>query len=135
MDCTQWNQVEGFDEIIAKADKNDINVGWSNPCIEIWFFSYFGRIPSCIDSTVCCEKFKDKFQWITKSVYKKSDIEIYNRLNQFGSEEKAIETADWKYRTQISNGILKPSEMNSTTTLFQLVGEIREKIFNNEREE
>ncbi len=84
---------------------------------------------------MCCEKFKDKFQWITKSVYKKSDIEIYNRLNQFGSEEKAIETADWKYRTQISNGILKPSEMNSTTTLFQLVGEIREKIFNNEREE
>lgn len=32
------DQVEGFDEIIVNAEKNDIKVGWSNPCIEIWFF-------------------------------------------------------------------------------------------------
>ncbi|HOV27398.1 MAG TPA: RloB domain-containing protein [Pseudobacteroides sp.] len=36
------DQVEGFDSIIEKAARNDISVGWSNPCIEIWFFAYFG---------------------------------------------------------------------------------------------
>ena len=125
------DQVEGFDEIIVNAEKNDIKVGWSNPCIEIWFFSYFGTRPSYIESTTCCDKFKDKFQAVTGSVYQKSDTEIYNKLNQFGNEEKALEIADQKHRSQTSNGLIKPLEMSSTTTLYQLVGEIREKIFNN----
>lgn len=122
------DQVEGFDEIIMNAEKNDIKVGWSNPCIEIWFFSYFGTMPSYIESATCCDKFKDKFQTITGNTYEKSDTEIYNKLNQFGNEEKAIEIANRKYQGQISNGVFKPSEMNSNSTLYQLVGEIREKI-------
>lgn len=96
-------------------------------------FSYFGTMPSYIESTTCCDKFKDKFQTITGSVYEKSDNEIYNKLNQSGSEEKAIEIAERKHKTQLSNGVLKPSEMSSTTTLYQLVGEIREKIVDNQR--
>jgi len=127
------DQVEGFDEIIVSAEKNDINVGWSNPCIEIWFFAYFGVMPSYIESTTCCDKFKDKFKMATGSVYQKSDAEIYNKLNQFGDEKRALEIADQKHGTQVSNGILKPSDMGSTTTLYQLIGEIREKIVNNER--
>ena len=35
-----------FDSIIGKAKKNDIRVGWSNPCIEIFFHAYFGRMPN-----------------------------------------------------------------------------------------
>ena len=36
------DQVQGFDEIIAKAEREGIQVGWSNPCFEIdvcifWF--------------------------------------------------------------------------------------------------
>ena len=31
------DQVKNFDQIITDAEKQDINVGWSNPCIEIWF--------------------------------------------------------------------------------------------------
>ena len=127
------DQVEGFDEIIVSAEKNDIKVGWSNPCIEIWFFAYFGAMPSYIESTTCCDKFEDKFQMVTGSTYEKADTEIYNKLNHFGNEEKAVEIADRKHKTQLGNGILKPSEMGSTTTVYQLIGEIREKIVNNER--
>jgi hypothetical protein len=29
------DQVKNFDEIIYKAESENINVGWSNPCIEI----------------------------------------------------------------------------------------------------
>lgn len=29
------DQVQGFDEIIAKAEREGIQVGWSNPCFEI----------------------------------------------------------------------------------------------------
>lgn len=36
------DQVIGFDEIISEAEKKGIQVGWSNPCFEIWMYAYFG---------------------------------------------------------------------------------------------
>ena len=122
------DQIACFDEIILAAEKNDINVGWSNPCIEIWFYSYFDIPPTCIASTVCCDKFKNRFRAITASVYEKSDAEIYNKLSQFGDEKTAIKIAKQNHKAKLNDGILKPSKMVSTTTLYQLVGEIREKI-------
>ncbi len=44
------DQVKNFDDIIHRAEKIDIEVGWSNPCIEIWFFSYFESIPNINES-------------------------------------------------------------------------------------
>ena len=35
-----------FDTIIAKAEKNGIKIGWSNPCIEIFFHAYYGFMPN-----------------------------------------------------------------------------------------
>ena len=37
------DQVKDFDQIISQAYKNQINVGWSNPCFEIWMFAYYGK--------------------------------------------------------------------------------------------
>lgn len=31
-----------FKRILKVAAKSDINIAWSNPCIEIWFLAYFG---------------------------------------------------------------------------------------------
>ena len=39
------DQVIEFDQIIAEAEKKDIQVGWSNPCFEIWMYAYFGAMP------------------------------------------------------------------------------------------
>ena len=36
------DQVIEFDEIIAEAKKKGIQVGWSNPCFEIWMYAYAG---------------------------------------------------------------------------------------------
>ena len=40
------DQVQGFDEIIAEAVSKGIQVGWSNPCFEIWMYAYFGSMPA-----------------------------------------------------------------------------------------
>ena len=40
------DQVQGFDEIIAEAVSKGIQVGWSNPCFEIWMYAYFGAMPA-----------------------------------------------------------------------------------------
>lgn len=46
------DRVKNFDSIIHDAKVNGIKVGWSNPCIEIWFHAYFGKMPMCSDSGI-----------------------------------------------------------------------------------
>ena len=51
------DQVQGFDDIIAEAVSKGIQVGWSNPCFEIWMYAYFGAMPAIRDSWTCCSDF------------------------------------------------------------------------------
>ena len=44
------DQVQGFDAIIKEAEDKGIQVGWSNPCFEIWMYAYFGSMPVIQDS-------------------------------------------------------------------------------------
>lgn len=117
-----------FDKIIENAKRNKIKVAWSNPCIEIWFSSYFGEIPNNIESIKCNKSFKKIYQEKTNNKYKKSDVDIYNKLNKYGDEEEALKISEQRFRNQLK---IKPSEMYSTTTLYMLVGEIKGKINNN----
>ena len=53
------DQVVNFDEIIREAEHAGIRVGWSNPCFEIWMYTYFGSMPAIQESWTCCERFAD----------------------------------------------------------------------------
>ena len=51
------DQVQGFVDIIEEATGRGIQVGWSNPCFEIWMYAYFGSMPAIQDSWTCCSEF------------------------------------------------------------------------------
>lgn len=40
------DQVKDFDGIIKSAEQSGIHAGWSNPCLEIWLYAYFGNMPN-----------------------------------------------------------------------------------------
>ena len=121
------DEVENFDDIIQRAERKGVNVGWSNPCIEIWFHAYFGNMHSYADGASCCRDFADFFYRKTGKEYKKSDPQIYELLNRYGDEEKAIQIAEQRLNGHAAAGVTKPSAMNPGTTLHRLVGEIRRK--------
>ena len=120
------DRVKNFDKIISQAETFGIHIGWSNPCIEIWFDAYFGKIHSYSDSVTCCRKFADTFKTKTEQEYKKSNRQIYALLCQYGDETKAIQIAEHRLTACLLNNT-KPSEMVPCTTLHRLVGEIRQK--------
>lgn len=122
------DQVKEFDQIISLAKEKGINVGWSNPCIEIWFNAYFGSMPSYQDSVSCCNGFAKKFMNITGQEYEKSDADIYQKLCRYGDEKRAIEIAKKKLDEHNSNCNGKPSGMSPCTTVHILVEEIIGKI-------
>lgn len=123
------DQVKNFDDIINQAKAKGINVGWTNPCIEVWFDAYFGSMPNYLDSVACCSGFASTFERVTGHKYDKGDQQIYEKLNRYGNEEKAIDIADKKFKEHINNRH-KASEMSPCTTVHMLVREIKSKVNN-----
>lgn len=121
------DKVKDFDKIIIKATDMGIHAAWSNPCIEIWFNAYFGEMPVYLDSVKCCDGFSSKFSKVTGQEYKKSDPDLYQKLNYYGDERKAIQLAEKKKAEHKKNCNILPSKMNPCTTLHELLKEIKSK--------
>lgn len=127
------DQVKDFDQIISLAKEKDIKVGWSNPCIEIWFSAYFGAMPTYQDSVSCCSGFEENYLKATGQSYQKSDAAIYSKLCRFGNEKQALAIAKQKLQENQCNGRITPSQMYPATTLSSLVEEIKNKIEKEEK--
>ena len=131
--CEPWivfdrDEVPNFDRIIRDAERCGIHVGWSNPCIEIWFDAYFGTMHTdWLTSPVCCQRFGNIFEKRTGQEYIKSNPQNYNLLTRFGDENTAIQIAEKRLQHYLSNGQTTPSKMCPCTTLHHLVGEILRK--------
>lgn len=121
------DQVKDFDAIIREAKEKGIGVGWSNPCFEIWMYTYFGSMPALHESWTCCSEFGKVYESRTGQKYSKADSGMYSRICKNGDEEKAIRVAKQKLEQCIRAGKVKPSEMWPCTTVHELVGEIRTK--------
>jgi len=122
------DQVKDFDEIIRTAEKNNIHAGWSNPCFEIWMYAYFGEMPAIRESYTCCDRFAEKFEKVTGHKYLKKDKDIYQKLAQYGDEEKAIQVAKRCYKKCVEDRKEKPSEMWPASMVQRLVEDIHIKI-------
>ena len=122
------DQVKDFDRIISTALKNGINVGWSNPCIEIWFNTYFGSMPAYQNSMSCCSGFAQKFAQVTGQKYDKADKAIYQKLCRYGDEQQAINIAQRKLDEPTRDGTNEPSKMCPCTTVHVLIEEIAKKV-------
>lgn len=114
------DEVKDFDVIIGKAKARGIEVAWSNPCFEIWFYCYFGKNPTFSSSKVCIDDFEREFKRVTDREYIKSDENIFNVLEKFGNRKNACKTAEVALQKHCNK---KPSEMDSCTYVHKLVSE------------
>lgn len=91
--CEPWvvfdrDQVKDFDGIIKNAEQNGIHAGWSNPCLEIWLYAYFGNMPYIQDSVSCCNRFATEYEKErVKSMIKRKRTYIKNYVK---SEMKKV---------------------------------------------
>ena len=122
------DQVLGFDDIIAEAASKGIQVGWSNPCFEIWMYAYFGSMPAIQDSWTCCSEFGRVYETKTGQKYSKADEQMYRKICKAGDEEKALQIAQQKMEQCRREEKTNPSQMCPCTTVHELVGEIKNKV-------
>ncbi len=117
------NRPEDFDTVISKAKRNGINVGWSNPCIEIFFHAYYGKMPRNEVPQQCISAFGRDFERKTGKEYEKNDEDIYEELRETGDEEGALALSKATLETSSKNAESKrPSKYCPASTLHELVG-------------
>ena len=122
------DEVTDFDELIYKAQNKDINVAWSNPCIEILFLAYFGKNPTMGNQKECIAKLEEVYKKETNIKYEKNEKKIYEILNEYGDESKAIEIMDRKYKEYTEyteNETIKPSKMKGVSMVYKLIKKIK----------
>lgn len=122
------DEVKNFDKLIEEAKNSKMNVGWSNPCFEIWLMAYLKNLENIDNSQVCCSKFEKIYVEKTgKTRYEKSEEKIYNILLEVGDEEKAIDKARKKYHSSKEEYRI-PSKMIGCTTVYKLIEELKKKL-------
>ncbi len=125
------DQVVNFDELISEAQQKGICVAWSNPCIEIWFSAYFGKMARCADSVSCCNSFAKTFKRRCNTEYRKNDKDIYRKLKQHGDEALAIKRSAVVLSAHKQQGNHKPSVQLGASTIHVLINDILERIGDN----
>lgn len=118
------DEVPTFDAIIADAQSKGFEVGWSNPCFELWLAGYFsaGSVPNYESSKECVAAFEKLFKGRANFEYKKNVQNLYDVLKNKGDERAALQNAETKHRNERAVKS-KPSEM-CCTTVYRLVKEI-----------
>ena len=122
------DQVKEFDQIIDRAEKYRINVGWSNPCIEILFLAYFEKSPNTNNSQDCIKEFAKAYNNKVGKKYEKNNKNIYNDLIKNGNEKLAINICKKKYAKYLNEGIEIPSKMIGVSLVYKLLEEIGDKV-------
>ena len=125
------DQVKEFDELVNKAKSYNINVAWSNPCIEILFLAYFGKSPNLSETTECIREFEKEYIKRVGKKYEKNNKDIYYHLTQYGNEDAAIQIMRNRHKEYLDNHNLLPSKMIALSMVYKLLLEIGEKVNKN----
>jgi len=85
-----------FNEAIELADKQGINSAWSNESFELWYYLHFEYLVTGIHRKDYIKKLNAvirRHPGYEAYEYKKNDPNFYHLLQEIGSEEKAMASA------------------------------------------
>ena len=73
----------------------------------------------------CIKRLEEIYKRETNKKYEKNEKKIYEILNEFGDERKAIDIMDKKYKEYGENTHIKPSKMNGLSMVYELIEKIK----------
>lgn len=109
---TGGRTVEEFEQALANAEKNKVDVAYSNPCFEIWVLLHFQYYDKKIDRYVL-ERYLRRYYQYSKS-------KLFSRMFDPDLQKTAIKNATNLMRWREGQGI-NPTTDNPSTTVHKLV--------------
>ncbi|MDR0880161.1 MAG: RloB family protein [Clostridioides sp.] len=109
-----------FDGAIKQANKNGINVAFSNQAFELWFLCHY----MYIDGKMNRNAYYSQLSRYMKVRYHKTKINHYDLLND--NIHVAINNAKIAHQKHMLSDDKDPSKWESCTTVYQLVEQLLE---------
>lgn len=117
---------ETFDKAVQMCNDNGYIPLWSNQAIEFWFLLHFNYIDVGMDRKFYSNKINEFFKTAgLKYRYHKNDNDIYSKLCEYGSLDKAIKNASNIHSNHLKD---KPSESESCTTVYKFFEAVNERL-------
>lgn len=117
IDIQKPNDKETFNEALALAERNNINVAYSNDAFELWFLLHFQAVSGEMHRDVVCDKLKAHL-----GSYEHGD-DIFDKLDPLYPE--ALKRA--KQMLKSAEGT-NPVDANPSTTVHLLTEKLRENM-------
>jgi RloB-like protein len=121
---------QNFNNAINRADALNIHCGWSNEAFELWYLLHF----QSIENSMSLKQYQDFLErelskkMETPFKYGKNTENMYDLLQKFGSQNKAIERAK-KLENSFDNREF--ATHNPCTTIYKFLEKINDFISNN----
>ncbi len=117
-----------FNGAVIKANNNGIECAWSNQAFELWYLYHFNNRVTAMNReeykkaiSVAVNK-SSKYKFKKEYKYAKNDIENYNIMTTYGSQENAIKWAEAESQEYTDQCYAKH---NPCTMVFNLVRQLR----------
>lgn len=106
-----------FDNAIRSAEQAGKETAWSNEAFEIWYLLHFEDRQAGMNR----DAYKARLTHHLGQTYRKNDEEMYQKLQQKGSERLAISRASQR---ESEFSATPPHQANPCTTVYKLVGKL-----------
>lgn len=117
IDIQKPNDKETFNEALALAERNDINVAYSNDAFELWFLLHFQAVSGEMHRDVICDKLKSHL-----GSYEHGD-DIFDKIETL--YPNALKRAQ---QMLIAAEGTNPVDANPSTTVHLLTEKLRENM-------
>lgn len=108
-----------FDDAIALAKRNGINVAYSNECFELWFILHFGYLENDIGRV----NYNKKLDILLGTKYEKNLSNMYALIKD--KESGAIRNAKKLEKDHDGAGVTSHHKRTPSTTVYLLVERLR----------
>lgn len=122
---TEWwivfdkDEHKDFNKAINLAQKNNINIAYSNECFELWFILHFEYLQTSLGR----DKFKPKLTKLLGKKYEKNSSDIYELIKI--KEKIAICNAKKLEKFHNDQKIISFEKRDPSTTVYKLVERLR----------
>jgi hypothetical protein len=113
-----------IDRAFARAQENDINIAFSNPCVELWFFLHFEYSTGYVTRRQILGKLKG---WVSE--YHKA-VDVYEPL--LGHQHQAMRCAEnlreYHQASADRDVVVPPNPWTSVDELVRYLNHLGEKV-------
>jgi len=117
---------KNVNEAIRFAQKNNVNVAFSNEAFELWYLLHFIYFDTGVNRKDYILKLEEQIKLYEEGFkYEKNDANMYRLVEQFGNQKRAIKWAEKLEKLHVHK---TPTNAKPSTSVYKLVKKLNDYI-------